>query len=104
MRRSIEFGEPHPHDNYVFQRFQRYGIQRYDACQLQQIYAGAVLLARYSMCPDLVLRVLIAPQDLAAWLSCMYSIDLDTSAVDCIVTLALTCALHYFTCSSTLHM
>ena len=56
------------------------------------------------MRPDLVLRVLIAPQDLAAWLSCMHSIDLDTCAADCIVTPALSCALHNFTCSSTLHM
>ena len=57
MRKSIEFGESQPYVAFN---------QRYDACQLQQIYAGAVLLARYSMHPDLVLRVLIAPQDLAA--------------------------------------
>ena len=101
MRRSIEFGESFPHTDVAFQR---HDIQRYDACQLQQIYAGAVLLARYSMRPDLVLRVLIAPQDLAARLCCMYGIDLDTYAADCIVTPASSCALHNFTCSSTLHM
>ena len=43
IRRCIEFGESYPHTDV---EDQRHDIQRYDACQLQQIYAGAVLLAR----------------------------------------------------------
>jgi hypothetical protein len=82
-------------------------ILRHDVCQLQQIYAGAVLLARYSMHPEPYQSVSEGANCIASpakWFPCMYAIDPDTFAGYCIVSLPLPGALHNFTCSSILHM
>ncbi len=98
MRRSMAFGEPLLCFDFIL---------RHDVCQLQQIYAGAVLLARYSMHPEPYQSVSEGANCIASpakWFPCMYAIDPDTFAGYCIVSLPLPGALHNFTCSSILHM